>query len=272
MVQDEIGSLSNEVELPTSVVFKRPSLSRAPECELRLVESFEFRRRGELVAIPRNAQRPLAFLALHNRPLRRVFVAGSLWPDESDERAGARLRGALCKLRRVGVDVILGIGDQLRIHPALVVDVHEITASLGLLADSTRIPADCASWLSALSGELLSDWYDEWLLVERERFRQLRLHALDELCEGLARTGRFALAVQAGLAAVAADPLRESGQRALIHAHLQEGNPSEALHQYRCYERAAEEMGLSPTQHLEELVQPLLSSEPRRPLSRGAST
>ncbi len=39
----------------------------------------------------------------------------------------------------------------------------------------------------------------------------------------------------AGLAAVAGEPLRESAHRALISAYLAEGNPGEAVRQYRRY-------------------------------------
>jgi DNA-binding SARP family transcriptional activator len=77
----------------------------------------------------------------------------------------------------------------------------------------------------------LPDWYDEWLLIPRERFRQLRVHALEELAIVLADEGRFAEAVEAGLAAVAADPLRETAHRALILAHIAEGNRQEAARQ-----------------------------------------
>ena len=61
---------------------------------------------------------------------------------------------------------------------------------------------------------------------------QIRLHALEALCERLTSTGCYALAIESGLAAVAAEPLRESAHRALIKAHLAEGNRSEALRQY----------------------------------------
>ena len=44
--------------------------------------------------------------------------------------------------------------------------------------------------------------------------------------------GRFALAIIAGLASVSSDPTRESAHRALMRAHLLEGNPSEAIRQY----------------------------------------
>ncbi|MGH8905014.1 MAG: AfsR/SARP family transcriptional regulator [Egibacteraceae bacterium] len=49
--------------------------------------------------------------------------------------------------------------------------------------------------------------------------------------------GRYSQAIDAGLAAIAGEPLRESAHRALIRAYLAEGNPSEALRQYRIYRR-----------------------------------
>jgi len=77
---------------------------------------------------------------------------------------------------------------------------------------------------------------------------------------GLTAAGRFSLAVQAGLACVAADPLRESAHRALIQAYLEEGNPSLALRQYHRFRQVAEEdLGLEPTEHIKRLVRPFAS-------------
>ena len=110
-----------------------------------------------------------------------------------------------------------------------------------------------------LSHDLLDAWYDEWLVVERERFRQARLHALDLLCLRLADAGRHAEAIDAGLAAVAAEPLRESAHRLLIRAHLAEGNVQEALRQYAAYEALlARELPLGPGPAIRELVTPYL--------------
>jgi DNA-binding SARP family transcriptional activator len=231
------------------------------DLELGLVNGFQLEDRGRLVTVPVAGQRVLAFLALHNRPLRRAYVAGSLWPDEPEDRSGARLRGALCRLRQAGVDVVVTIDDRLRLAPGVGVDVHLIEATVDRLGDATSVPADCSPWLAALSGELLPDWYEDWLQVERERYRQLRIRGLEALCTGLTAVGRFSLAVQAGLACVAADPLRESAHRALIQAYLEEGNPSQALQQYRSFRQAAEaELGLKPTELMRELVRPLLSN------------
>ena len=93
------------------------------------------------------------------------------------------------------------------------------------------------------AGELLPHWYDDWVVIERERFRQLRLHALDALCESLAAAGRYAAAVEAGRASVAAEPLRESAHRLLIQAHLAEGNrarrPASTVRSATCSRRSS---------------------------------
>ena len=83
-----------------------------------------------------------------------------------------------------------------------------------------------------VAGDLLPGWYDEWVVAEREHFRQLRLHALEKLCEQLTDEGRFGEAVEAGLVAVSGEPLRESAHRVLIRAYLKEGNRGEAIRQY----------------------------------------
>jgi DNA-binding SARP family transcriptional activator len=83
------------------------------------------------------------------------------------------------------------------------------------------------------AGDLLPDWYEDWVIIERERFRELRVEALEVICRQLSALGRYGDAVQAGLAAVASEPLRESAHQTLIAAHVAEGNRADALRQYR---------------------------------------
>jgi DNA-binding SARP family transcriptional activator len=97
------------------------------------------------------------------------------------------------------------------------------------------------------------------VLLERERFRQLRLHALERLCDRLTAQGRFAEATEAGLAAVAGEPLRESAHRALIRAYLAEGNPGEAVGQYeRLRALLRDELGVSPSPLVDRMLADLL--------------
>ena len=93
------------------------------------------------------------------------------------------------------------------------------------------------------------------MLVERERFHQLRLHALEASCDRLITAGRCGEAIDAGLAVVAAEPLRESAHRALIRAHLAEGNQGEAHRQYQlCCEILRDELGVEPSNTLRALL------------------
>lgn len=113
--------------------------------------------------------------------------------------------------------------------------------------------------LSLLHGDVLPSWDEDWILVERERHRQSRLHALEALSESLRAAGRHAEALQAALAAVAGESLRESAHRRVIEVHLAEQNPGEALRQYEIYRRLLhEELGLSPSDSIRHLVQSLL--------------
>jgi DNA-binding SARP family transcriptional activator len=91
-------------------------------------------------------------------------------------------------------------------------------------------------------------------MIERERFRQLRLHALEALCEQLTLDGRFGQAVDAGLAAVAAEPLRESAHRVVISAYLAEGNKVEAVRQFKFYQQLArQELDVQPSALMRDL-------------------
>jgi SARP family transcriptional regulator, regulator of embCAB operon len=57
------------------------------------------------------------------------------------------------------------------------------------------------------------------------------------------------------VAAVRADPLRDSARRALIRAHLAEGNNADALAQYRDFEEQLhDQLGLQPSSKMIELV------------------
>jgi DNA-binding SARP family transcriptional activator len=226
---------------------------------LSLLGGFELRCTGQDVAVSRIGQRLLALLALQGRPLERLWVAGTLWLDAPEERAGASLRSALWRLPQPGgTAVVEASATHLRLARDLAVDTRELVA----LAERLESPDGCGDHQpepAALARDLLPDWYEDWVVLERERFRQLRLHALEALCARLTEAGRFGAAVQAGLAAVSGEPLRESAHRTLIQAHLAEGNPGEAVRQYHLYRRLlADELALEPSAAIRGLVRPLL--------------
>jgi DNA-binding SARP family transcriptional activator len=239
---------------------QHPLVQREPRAvQLNLLQGFELWHHGELVPLPLSSQRLVTYLALHRRPLRRVHVAGVLWPDATERHARGNLRSALWRLNRPGLPVVHATSSHLGLAHHVVVDVRETTTLAKGMLDHSLGELDVNLEKAGLVQDLLPDWYDDWLLIEQERFRQLRLHALESLCEHLVALGRFGQAAEAGLAAVAGEPLRESGHRVLVKVHLAEGNRGEAIRQYRLYAKLLdEELGIDPSPQLYGLVKNLL--------------
>lgn len=224
---------------------------------LTLLDGFELTCDGRPVALTITVQRLLAFLALCDRPLRRVYAAGRLWTDATQRRASASLRSTLWRLGQLGQPLVQASGTHLSLASNVLVDVRRAHGLVRRLIDPADGCKELVVDVRALSGDVLPDWYDDWVIVERERFRQLRLHGLESLCMRLTSTRRFAEAVEAGMAAVSAEPLRESAQRVLIAAYLAEGNFGEALHQYRRFTSLLrDELGVEPTEALSSLLWP----------------
>jgi len=220
------------------------------------MNGFELLSDGEPVRLPLSVQRLLALLACQERPVQRVYVAGKLWIDASEERASASLRSALWRANQAGVPLVRAFDSRLALHPVVHVDVNEAAAQARRIVDGTADDVSFAGF--ALIGELLPDWYDDWLLIERERYRQLQLHSLEALAHRLTGLARYAEAAETALTAIAAEPLRESAHRVLIQVYRAEGNASEALRHYDLFRRLLhDQLGLEPTAQLDELVAPL---------------
>lgn len=228
------------------------------DIRVSLSGAFELSRDGQSIDLATPAQRLLAFLALHEQPVRRNHVAGVLWLDSNEERAAGSLRSALWRIRQCGESIVESTQRGLRLSPAVGVDVREMISWARRVGDGSH-PIDADDVRTAFTGgELLADWYDDWVLLERERLRQLRLHALEVLSQRLVAAGRYAEAMEVALTALRSEPLRESAHRAVISVHLAEGNRSEALRQYRtCRELLRAQLDVEPSALMTKLVNAL---------------
>jgi DNA-binding SARP family transcriptional activator len=225
---------------------------------LTLLGGFVLQRGTREIDISMSAQRLVAFLALRERPITRAYLAGVLWPDYPAERSLADLRTALWRANHSDTPLVATAGVRLYLRTEVGVDVRALmefargTASYA--TSSVVAPLAGLSWFD-LSLDLLPDWCDDWLVDEREGVRQLRLHALEFLTAKLSQGGRHTEAIQAALAAIRVEPLRETAHAALIRAHLAEGNRSEAWRQFsRCRELLARELGVEPSEELSSLI------------------
>jgi hypothetical protein len=90
-----------------------------------LLNAFALSGDGVEVRLSLPAQRLLAFLALHEHPVMREYVAGTLWLDSTQEHAAGSLRSALCTLRQAGCELVETANGRLRLAPSVIVDVRE---------------------------------------------------------------------------------------------------------------------------------------------------
>lgn len=228
---------------------------------LEILRPFEFTHASKRICIPLGAQRLLAFLALQNDDVHRSSAAEQLWPDCTTFRAAANLRCALCYGRRVGsVTVIDSVGQRLMLSPAVKVDLHAVSgAARQIIAGSGQMSHGWEELVGDLSRELLPGWTDNWLDLERERWNQTRVYALEGLAQQFQAAGQYLPALQAALAAIAVDPIRETAHRIVIEVHIAEGNIASAIKRYLDYQSFLQrELNVSPSPQMARLVRDLM--------------
>jgi DNA-binding SARP family transcriptional activator len=225
---------------------------------LHLLGGFTFETSGTPVSVSESLQRLLAFLALRG-PSHRNLVAGTLWPRVADEQALASLRTSVWRLNKQAPGALRPDGSILALADNTWVDSSRQEAlAASLLSDRV----DDVEWLIARldrlwPGELLPGWYDDWVMVERDRLTQLRLHALEASARRLSRARRTDIAVQLALEAVRGEPLRESATATLMSVYIAEGNVSDAVRLYDAFRKLLlRELGVEPSPGLKDLLPP----------------
>jgi DNA-binding SARP family transcriptional activator len=240
--------------------------AEAAAARVTLLNEFGLEVAGEAVSAPHAVQRLIALLSLTAHPLARSRVAGLLWPEAPEWRALGNLRSVLWRLRRVPPRLVVVLDDRIGLEPSVRVDFHDIAGLARALAHAPepwsleRLPELVAA------AELLPGWEDDWIAVERSRFHELRIHALERACEAVLQRGEHSAAVQAAMAAIDAEPYRDSTQRLLLKAYLSEGNVAAAMRSYYGYrDLLRSELGIEPSDSMRALVAAFDRRRRRRP-------
>jgi TolB-like protein len=199
----------------------------------------------------------LAFLALPTgRPHSRAKLVGLLWSERSDEQARNSLRQALAELTRALSSVepspLVKGRDTLALDAAAV----EADTTLFEQLSTSEETSDLRRAAALYGGDLLEGFsardpaFDEWLTIERDRFRSLAASVLGKLVGR--ETGSSAIAVAQRLLAL--DPLQEESHRALMRFHADAGEIGMALRQYElCRDTLRRELGTMPSPDTEAL-------------------
>ncbi len=223
---------------------------------LELLGRFALEHDSVPIEVPVGVQRLLAFLAVRG-PSNRHNVAGTLWPEVTDGQALASLRTCVWRLNKALPGVVDPCGPALALRTFVEVDSRKQESFAAALLNHEH---DDLVWLTEnlpllQGGELLPGWYDDWVLLERERLNQLRLHALELAATKLTKCHELDLALLLALEAVRTEPLRETANAALMSVYLAEGNVSDAVHQYDVFRDVLQrELALEPSPQLARLL------------------
>jgi DNA-binding SARP family transcriptional activator len=192
-----------------------------------------------------------AYLLLNRHTIHpRERLAGLFWGDEDDHRARHCLNTALWRLNRILSQSGPRTAAYLRIDAQnigfntasdfwLDVDEFESRCTLAEQIGPDAPDEQAALYRQAVAcypADLLIDCYEDWCLIERERFRCMYLRALSRLLAYHSATGDYDAAIDCARRILACDHLREDVHRDLMHLYLVTDQPADALRQYRTCE------------------------------------
>jgi DNA-binding SARP family transcriptional activator len=224
----------------------------------------------------------LALLLLHaNQVVASERLIDQLWGEEPPGTVKVVLQGYISSLRKeLGAATIAtrASGYVIELAPGQL-DLHRFEALLAdaraaaLAGDSRRAAVTLREALALWRGPALADFaYEPFAQAPIMRLEELRLTALEDRLEADLVLGRHAELVAELEALVAEHPLRERLRGQLMLALYRSARQAEALEAYQETRRAlVDELGIEPTQALQDLERAILRQDPALELAVQAA-
>lgn len=212
----------------------------------------------------RKARGLLALLALRRgKETERVWLAETLWPESSSEKALFNLRQLLVELRKA-----LGSASHFLLSPT----PHSLLlAQEGIWVDTEAFrawatasqPSAQEGAVALYEGPLLPEYHDNWVVEEREALSQVYLALLETLAQQASAAQAHTTAVGWLRRLIQADPYRESAHRALLEVLAQAGDRAALQQVYQALRRKLkDELNLEPAPETTQLYHALQNRVP----------
>jgi len=250
------------------------------DLQIRLLGLFQVNLKGEIVScfVSDKVRALLAYLVVEGHvPQRRETLATLLWPDKTQARARANLRGALTNLRKV-------IGDHQAHQPYLVVTRQDIKVSpiarawvdidvLSRFHDLGKPMSENITQfdevLEIYGGEFLAGFnlpeslpFDEWALLKREQYARMMDDILQRVTNYYDSQGKYKSALTFAWRHVELEPLQEPARRQMMRLLVLTGKRDEAVEQYLNLAGGLQSaLSISPSKKTETLYQRILTGE-----------
>ena len=188
----------------------------------------------------------LTFLVLHrDTPQARQHLAFRLWPNSTEAQARTNLRNVIHQLRQTlpwAIDVLYADGNFVQWQHAspLSLDVDEL--------EQAYAAHDFDRAVKVYRGELMPDCYDDWIMPERERLRQMYIEALRQIILQKESSRDYQTAIDYAQRLLRAEPLREEAYRDLMRLYALNGDRIGIARAYHiCTTQLRRELDLEPS-------------------------
>ncbi|MBK7181341.1 MAG: tetratricopeptide repeat protein [Chloroflexi bacterium] len=228
--------------------------------EIRLFGGLEISQGGAPINkfVSSKAPALLAYLAVTGRAHQRDALAALLWGEMADAHAKNNLRQTLSNLRKLLELYLVITRDTIALETAvpLTLDVAQFETHLKASRASSQHRFEHLAQAAALyRGDFLAGFvvrdapeFEEWLLAQRVRFRELALHTLHTLTQHHLECGEYGRAIDSATRLLALDAWREEAHCQLMLALARSGQRRAALSQYEtCRLLLDKELGVPPS-------------------------
>jgi DNA-binding SARP family transcriptional activator len=220
----------------------------------------------------RKVQELFCYLALfHDHPQPRETLSELLWHDLPSTSSRKYLRQTLWKLQsalstgsNANIPDLLVETDWIQLNPSSnhsmdVVDFENICKQVLAkrapeMTDNDFLKSRRA--ISIYSGDLLEGWYQDWCILERERFQMMYITLLDKMVQYCEIHHDFQTGLSYCAEILRHDRAYERAHRQMMRLYFDSGDRTSALRQYeRCVSALNDELNVSPSERTVQLFE-----------------
>jgi DNA-binding SARP family transcriptional activator len=207
----------------------------------------------------------LTYLLLRKKlPVRRERLAELLYGELPGNRSRSRISDHLWQIKKhlPGFPLILTNNDIGLDRQSIWVDVKAFQKEVSKTDSPLSI-----KFIDLYQGELLPELYDDWVLIERERWRSHYLRALRSLVENLLAAHQEEQAILRMEQLLREEPYDESVVRLLMKIQIKIGRRGAALATFEQFHTLSiEQLGLEPEIETQDLYQAIYQqkTQPRQ--------
>lgn len=226
------------------------STTKSPQIHMYFLGRFRVESGNEPIQLStRKTESLLAYLVLNPESHAREKLAALFWGDSSDTDARNSLRNALAKLnKKLGHELLITDRQSIQVNPEypLWVDAVELESQVSSLVAGSASTNEVN--IELYQNDLLIDFYDDWIFLQREHFRSLFLDTLLELAQQMRSQSEYEKAIEYATKALAFDHTNERAHQHLMFCQMALGDRNAALKQYEeCARILDEEFSVEPS-------------------------